>query len=335
MTEMRQITAFWEQCVQRPQGLWVRKAVFQVHLWIGIGVGLYIFLISVSGSLIVYRDELSRAFAHPVVLVAQTSQRMTTEELKQTAQRLYSGYTVTDVPEPKKPDQAVAISMRRGKKSISRLFDPYTGAELGDASTGGFRLLFWIVDLHDNLLAGTRGRFVNFMGGILLTMLGATGMAIWWPGIKYWRRSLTVDWRANFPRFTWNLHGALAIWSVVFILLWGVSGTYLAWPQPFHALLDFLDPAAPFSRNLRFGDRALYWLAYLHFGRFAGWYIKALWTVLGLVPAVLFVTGSLMWWNRVLRRQVRQWHEVADALASTHAETARAPSQTGESTPIP
>ena len=50
---MRQKTAFWEQWVQRPQGLWVRKAVFQVHLWIGIGVGLYIFLISVSGSLIV------------------------------------------------------------------------------------------------------------------------------------------------------------------------------------------------------------------------------------------------------------------------------------------
>ena len=40
---------------------------------------------------------------------------MTAEELKHTAQRLYSGYTVTDVPEPTKPDQAVEISMRRGK----------------------------------------------------------------------------------------------------------------------------------------------------------------------------------------------------------------------------
>ena len=176
------------------------------------------------------------------------------------------------------------------------------------------------MDLHDNLLAGTTGRFVNFIGGILVTLLGATGAVIWWPGIKHWRRSVTIDWKAHFQRFNWNLHSALGIWSIVFILLWGVSGIYLAWPEPFHALLDSLDPTAPSSTKLRVGDHLLYWLAQLHFGRFAGWYVKALWTVLGLVPAVLFVTGALMWWNRVLLKRGRQWHGVADAWASTGVE---------------
>lgn len=38
--------------------IWLRRAVFQVHLWAGIGLGLYIFFISVTGSVLVYRNEL-------------------------------------------------------------------------------------------------------------------------------------------------------------------------------------------------------------------------------------------------------------------------------------
>jgi uncharacterized iron-regulated membrane protein len=39
----------------------MRRLLFQVHLWVGIALGLYIFIISVSGSLIVFRRELDRA----------------------------------------------------------------------------------------------------------------------------------------------------------------------------------------------------------------------------------------------------------------------------------
>ena len=53
------------------------------------------------------------------------------------------------------------------------------------------------------------------------------------------------------------------------------------------------------------GDVFLRWFYYLHFGNFGGWEVKALWVVLGLVPPFLFVTGALMWWNRVLSREAR------------------------------
>ena len=41
---------FWKQWLRRPQSLWLRKAIFQIHLWTGIGLGIYVLLISVSGS---------------------------------------------------------------------------------------------------------------------------------------------------------------------------------------------------------------------------------------------------------------------------------------------
>ena len=38
-------------------------------------------------------------------------------------------------------------------------------------------------------------------------------------------------------------------------------------------------------------------------GRFGGLGIRILWAVLGLLPAVLFVTGFVLWWTRVVRRR--------------------------------
>jgi len=75
----------------------------------------------------------------------------------------------------------------------------------------------------------------------------------------------------------------------------------------------------------RFVDDFLYWLAYLHFGRINGIGIpcsgpglcdqttKAVWALLGLIPAAMFVTGTIMWWNRVLRPW---WRRAASRSAS-------------------
>jgi uncharacterized iron-regulated membrane protein len=48
----------WTRWLYRPRSFAFRRIVFQVHLWSGIALGLYIFFISVTGSVLVYRNEL-------------------------------------------------------------------------------------------------------------------------------------------------------------------------------------------------------------------------------------------------------------------------------------
>src|SRR5271170_5682963 len=48
-----------QQWLQHPERFWLRKALFQIHLWVGAGVGLYVVLMSLTGSIIVFRNELS------------------------------------------------------------------------------------------------------------------------------------------------------------------------------------------------------------------------------------------------------------------------------------
>jgi uncharacterized iron-regulated membrane protein len=290
----------WVKWLNRPQSLWLRKALFQIHLWTGIGIGLYVLLISVSGTVLIYRRELAQTFSSEPRIAAGPGSRMTVDELKQAAKRVFPGYEATRVDERKNPEQPVEILLERGEKKFQRLFNPYTGADLGDPLRAGFRFIQWLADLHDNLLSERTGRRWNAIGALLATLLCLTGAVIWWPGIKNWRSSLTFRWRGNRKGFNWALHSALGFWSIAFIFMWGISGIYLSIPEPFNGVVEFFEPTHGPSKTLRFGDQILYWLARLHFGRFAGLPVQIIWTVFGLAPAALFVTGTLMWWNRVL-----------------------------------
>ena len=59
----------WQRWVRQPQGLWMRKAIFQIHLWTGIGIGLYILVISVTGSILVYSSDLYRWATPPPLTI--------------------------------------------------------------------------------------------------------------------------------------------------------------------------------------------------------------------------------------------------------------------------
>ena len=237
---------YWDTWLRQPQTIGVRKVLFQVHLWSGIGLGLYIVAICLSGSVLVYRNELYGVFAPTV-----------------------------ENPMPL-----------------------------------GFRATGWLLDFHDNLLSGETGRRTNGVLAALVIVLSVTGIIIWWPGTHRWRRSLLIDRRANWKQLNWSVHSSLGIWFAAFVLMWGVTGLYLSYPQPFNAAIDYVEPYDELNPVERTGDRVLYWLAYSHFGRFGGRIpgcvrggtcdavLKAVWSAAGVVPVVMFVTGAIMWWNR-------------------------------------
>ncbi len=177
----------------------------------------------------------------------------------------------------------------------------------------------WIVSkllaLHDDLLGGRTGRKVNGLGAVLIVVLTLTGIVVWWPGIRAWRRSLTIPRNAGWQRVVWGLHNVLGFWGFAIILLFAMSGAYLCSPDLFQDLADRIEPLTEANARTRIVDQVIYWFAYLHFGRINGIGIpcrgpgvcdmatKFTWAVIGLAPAGMFVTGALMWWNRVLRKR--------------------------------
>jgi uncharacterized iron-regulated membrane protein len=303
----------WQRWLRHPQKTALRKAVFQVHLWTGIGLGLYIIMISVTGSVLVYRNELNVATARVPIVSKGPGPRLDDTQLTAAVARVYPGYQIERIARARNLDEAVGVWMHRGGDSKVRMFDPRSGADVGPWKPLGLAVVDWIAALHDNLFAGPTGRTLNLFGAIATVLLAATGLTIWWPGVERWRRSLVPRRGVGWKRFVWDLHGVIGFWSSAFILVFGLSGIYLCAPEQIQAFADWLEPMTDANSGGRFVDGALYWLAYLHFGRIQGIGIpcsgpglcdqatKAVWALFGLAPAATFVTGTIMWWNRVLR----------------------------------
>jgi uncharacterized iron-regulated membrane protein len=308
----------WRRWLREPQTLLVRRALFQIHLWTGVVVGLYIAIISLTGSILVYRNELYRAFSPEPRLVENAGAALPLEELEQAAQRTFPDARIVVVEPGPTPNHAADVTLERERERTRRLVHPATGADLGPTLPLGYRISAWMLDLHDNLLNGPTGRRVNGIGALALLLLCATGLVAWWPGSSRWRRSLFLDVRASWKRVNWSLHSALGFWFFAFILMWSLTGIYLSLPDQVAALLDTIEPLDEANPAERVVDRIQYWLAYLHFGRLGGRGIpgcgrglcdsvtKAIWAFVGLVPVAMAVTGLVMWWNRVAGPFVRR-----------------------------
>ena len=286
----------WTEWVDSPQHIWLRRALFQIHLWSGIGLGLYVVVISLSGSAAVFNRELYTAFLPQPRIVNMAGTRMARADLKSAAQKAHPGAAVSRVALPADPQYAATITLGVGVNAEQRLFDPYTGLDLGNARPFGLRMVSFFSQLHMNLLMDYNGRLVNGVGGFLVTALTLTGMIIWWPGIARWRDSLTIRWDTNLKRLNWSLHSAIGFWTSAIVLMWAVTGAYLVYPKPFNLLIDSLT-----GRAISLGQMP----HSIHVGDFGGWPVKALWVALGLVPPALFVTGFIMWWHRVVQPYVR------------------------------
>jgi uncharacterized iron-regulated membrane protein len=328
-----------EQFWRRPQSVWLRKAILQIHLWTGIAIGLYVVAVSVSGSALFFRSKILAA-APGRQVVAGTGPLLTKEQLTAAAEKAYPQYQVSRIWQGSIPGQEVEIWLLRGSRQKQRIFDPYTGKDLGESVPYSLQAITWLLDLHVNLLSGPKERIVNGVGAILLTVLCLSGAVIWWPGVANWRRSLKVNLEANWKRVNWELHSAIGFWTFAFVLMWSCTGIYLVFPAPFQTTihrflpLDYyrlvgavsepVTPApiipaadeggrAPRKRrrpaiHYSTGDQIIRAIYGAHFGNFAGLGTRIVWAIFGLMPAFLFITGAIIWWNRVLSRQVgRLW----------------------------
>jgi len=294
----------WTKWMRQPQTVWLRRALFQVHLWTGLALGLYLVMLSLTGSVLVYRTELDEYFRTPRPAYDANARRLTTDELTALALRAYPEHTVTRVGDRiSRRNPTIEIWVERNGVRTERLFNPYTGADLGASVTDGEQFVLWLARLHDELLFDRPGRWWNGVLSGVTCLLTVTGLVVWWPGMSRWRRSLKVKWSSGWRRFNWDVHSAVGFWLFLFMLMWGVSGFYLGVPEPFSNFVDSISDPDAFLGE-RPGDIVLMWLTRLHFGRWRELpWLQAVWAVVGLLPAIMFVTGAVMWWQRVMRKR--------------------------------
>ncbi len=354
--------------------------MFQVHLWSGLPLGLYVLVIGLSGSVLVFEPELEALEYPQYFAIADTGTTLADPAIVlRNVQAAYPGFRVGSVNWPA-PQRNSFVSYPSKGQDIRTVFaHPVSGEVLGELPDDGFARWMW--NLHVYLLSGRIGLKVSGALTGCLIIVALTGLVLWWPGLVRWSRALMVDFGRGWKRITWELHSAVGFWTMLVLLLWSITGIYLAFPQGFRAVLTKVSPlstrarpvsdparretsplpeprrlveralgAVPGSYPARYtaavgdrgsivvvvdrdvigdrvvsgetwvhfdrydgrllgirpqvgesaGDLLMAWMFPLHAGWFAGLGIKILWAILGLSFPVLVVTGTIMWWNRVI-----------------------------------
>src|SRR5580704_390347 len=203
------------------------------HTWIGLIAGLVIAVISLTGSVIVFRSEIPLASfpknaggGKVTGLDAMAAQIALTD----------SNAQVRRVRFPAAAGDPFVVQVESAGKQQKLVCEASTGRVLGALNTG---FTDWMIDLHRNLLSAKTGRKAVGGFGIVLFVLAATGLSLWLIGARKWRAWTSVRPQGGSRRFHFELHRATGLWSYGLLTVVAFTGIGLSYPDTFrNALLQ-------------------------------------------------------------------------------------------------
>jgi uncharacterized iron-regulated membrane protein len=231
------------------------KRVLQtVHLWMGLVLAIPIIVIGLSGSALLLQREIldysvpaASADGEPAPLVQMIAAAEKAAPDNATARSivpsLYAGAPTT-------------INFDSGgRPPRTRVhIDPVSLEVLGTAPvTNRGPILDFLIKAHAFLMLPARIGFqlVGWMA-VVMTFMAVSGLILWWPRKGLWRNAFWMRKGARGLRFHVEFHHVVGFWGSVILLLMGVSGLYLVFPETFRTSVEAVLPT---DRNFSGGDK--------------------------------------------------------------------------------
>lgn len=225
----------------------LRRLWLDVHLWIGAGLLLALIPLSVTGSVLVWHDQIDRAlYAHRYATTGPAASRPVSD-YAQAAQAAFGGRAqLTQLRLPQKAgDPVVAVGRIAVEpdpggrpRTLNAWIDPPTARVLdtGEVARG---LTMTLHRLHGSLMIPEVGRKVVGWLGWAMFVSCATGLWLWWPrhggvvkGLR-WRRGAST---------LFNLHHLVGFWVCIPLAVLSLTGVYISFPQTSRALFGLPQP---------------------------------------------------------------------------------------------
>lgn len=227
----------------------LKKQILWFHKWLGLLSGIIVFIVSITGCIYVFHDEL-KLQVYPEKYFTNTDSTLNRTPLPLSVLQadaqlaLPKGEKISRVDLfPAKDRTWVFRASKTNENAVGhwayytyykRVFvNPYTGEvqAVEDSKNEFFQL---VLQLHMNLLLGKKvGSLVVGTATALFAVILLTGLVLWWP--KKWKgktlkRSFRFDFKVNRKRLNYDLHNILGIYALCFALLFALTGLVFAFP---------------------------------------------------------------------------------------------------------
>jgi len=207
-------------------GNW-RKTLFRLHGWLGLNLGLLLFVICFSGTVAVFSHEIDWLLDDRHRVEAQDAPYDWTAMHEAIAEAFPDGQNLgVYVPgsayaPPRSGGAAVSYVALSDGQTRKVYLDPYTGELQG--STSFFNTQRFFRSFHRRFFDGNRGIVIVTLMALPLLFSALTGFLFY----KGWLKQLFTLRRGNGKRLLWSdLHKGAGIWGLVFTVLIAVTGLF-------------------------------------------------------------------------------------------------------------
>jgi uncharacterized iron-regulated membrane protein len=207
----------------------LKKTFLFIHRWLGFVSGLVVVIVSVTGCIFAFQNELQDAiYLHRKVAI-QSKPYLLPSQLKQIALKQYPNAATSTVGYYG-PDRPAYVMMEVPKLGTRFIYlNPYTGRFLYDEDPE--QNFFIIVEnIHLYLLLPPEvGRQVVGWSVVAFVAIMITGIILWWPKRKSDRtRSFTIKWNGRWRRVNYDLHNVSGFYAFSIALMIAITGLSIA-----------------------------------------------------------------------------------------------------------
>jgi uncharacterized iron-regulated membrane protein len=227
---------------RKKKKLTAHRAAYLVHSFIGLKLSLLLSIVLATGSIAVFSEELDWLF-YSEVRVTPLENKLNVGEVFDRMQAAMPGVGLTAfITASNKKRTAAHAMMTLPSGGFKKLWiDPYTGKIKGETSfltVGEFLSI-----LHKNLFMPLIGRSLVNVFGVLCLIGLVTGLISY---RRFWREFFTLPrWNAKPRVFLGDLHKFVGLWSLWFVLIIGVTGSWWFYQNPlvnYNVATQFLPP---------------------------------------------------------------------------------------------
>ena len=203
----------------------MRKFLLSLHLYAGLTAGVFLVLLSVTGSFMVFEDEIDRALNPKLTWVHPGDKRLSLAEMKSSLEAKYPGRAVVGFSISPQNNLAWGVSLesKTSQGPLNLAINQFTGDVLGtDSDRNNF--VGYIHDFHLRLMMGDIGGSIVSFAAVLLLFLSLSGVVLWWP-----RKLLTVNWRGQITQINFEVHQVFGIYLSLFLMIFALTAVVIHW----------------------------------------------------------------------------------------------------------
>ncbi len=205
------------------------KTLKWLHRWLGLILGLFISIIGLTGSWLIYDREI----ALPEYELKINHAPLTLQSLFIKASPLLPVNKDVQILFPKNP--TLPYQFKTKVKQV--VINQYTG-EILVIRSSNYWPFGWLLHLHSELLLGKEGKQITGWIGIGLILITIIGIYLW--QLKKWKSGFKL--RANKSQLVWyyDLHRLVGILSAPLLMVALVTGVSLSFSQATSVLVNSL-----------------------------------------------------------------------------------------------